>query len=207
MPSQTVTLVSTEDGAKTEVPYALMQKYCGLVRDLTELHAESDAPEDSEEPLEIEIPTKKSIAELIVAYLNARKTADGEGDAHRQPKYPKPLATRDLTAVFDSTDLAATKDWDDDATIEIIKVSNLLVFTEMIQVANIKLAASMMSKTTDEVRTMLGIVRDMTDEEEDTFRFIHGIPPATGREEEYAKLEKTALQQKQASVDSVATKA
>ena len=206
MGSDIVIFVSSDDGERTEAPLLLMRAYCGLVGDFIALQdGEASAAGgfgdgDDNAPLEIEVPATKATVGLVCAYIASRAAA-----AAPQPIYPKPLPSKDLSMVLDEADLAASKEWDDDAIIALVRAANFLDCRPLVVVATMRLAASMMAKSVDEVRTMLGIERDMTDEEEDAFRLSQGVPPAPGREAQYERLREEAAKAKAAKSEAVPT--
>eukprot|EP00388_Colpodella_angusta_P007478 GDKJ01021129.1.p1 GENE.GDKJ01021129.1~~GDKJ01021129.1.p1 ORF type:complete len:158 (+),score=19.77 GDKJ01021129.1:1-474(+) len=99
------------------------------------------------------------------------------------PRIPKPLPANALRAILCTTDREFVDKWNTDMLIELIKVSNHLCFEALKCLACASLANIMMKSSADEVRAILGVTKDLTEEEEYRLRDEHGIPQLPKKEE------------------------
>lgn len=77
---------------------------------------------------------------------------------------PKPM-TLPLVEYLDAKDRAFIVDWDEQRTIRMVKAATLLRYEELLQLASAKLATYLMEKSTESIRTMIGVECDFTADE------------------------------------------
>ena len=133
-----------------------------LLRDL--LDDEPTTAETIEIPLElIDAPT----LQRCVEHMNYRFN-------NRMRPLSKPLKGP-LGSLLDQQDQNFTASWDEETTILTVKAACFLNDIELKDLASAKLAQFLIDKSIEEIRMMLGVEGDFTEEEEVALRKEHGL--------------------------------
>ena len=158
MSDTTVVLVSC-DGVHIVLPRRCAVRNSVLLRDLLD-----DEPTSSES--EIPIPgIRGEVLTIVVEHMKYRTDTPAK-ELERPLRQP-------LVELLDEHDKKLISNWDPHLTIELVKAANFLNDCSLRDLASARLAQYLIEKNVDEIRAMLGLERDFTDEEEALLRKEH----------------------------------
>lgn len=170
-----INFVSMIDQSRTPVDLEVAASCSGFIKEALE------ASED-EGVKDIDLNATKDVIEEVIAFMASRKGAP-------TVNIPKPLPTGAFLALLPPIDSTFVSKWNTDMLIELIKVSNHLDFPALKSLSCAALADIMSRSTADEVRAILGVKQDLTEEEEWQLRDSHGIPQLTAKKPNVKKEE------------------